>query len=173
MIEGEFYGTRFRLCDDGTVYRLHKRTKRWNRIDNNEPNSDGYINVGLTKNRKEKRFLLHRILYHLHNPAWNIMNTSRDNCIDHIDGNPSNNHIDNLRVVTNQENNFNRTKAKGYYFNKASGKWKAQIKLNGKIKHIGYFENEEDARQAYVEAKLKLHIIKDRSNIYSKLEVDS
>ena len=38
-------------------------------------------------------------------------------------------------------------------------KWCAQIKINKKKKHIGYFDNEEDARNAYLEAKAKYHVI--------------
>ena len=163
MIEGEFYGTRFSICDEGKVYRQSiTKTKRWIRIDNLTPDSDGYILVGLRKNGKLKKFLLHRIVYNLYHPSWNIMNNSKYNCIDHIDGIPSNNHIDNLRVVTHQENHFNETKAKGYYFNKASGKFQAQILLNGKNKFLGYFEKEEDARRAYAEAKLIYHVIRGR-----------
>jgi len=162
MIEGEVYDTMFRICD-GKVYRLYKRSNRWKRIDNLKPNGRGYITVTLTKNWKRKSFHLHRIVYHLYHPEWNIMNTSKDNHVDHIDGNPSNNHIENLRAVTQQENCFNDHKAKGYSFNKRAGKWIAQIKLNGKSKHLGYFENEEDARQAYVEAKLIHHVIPDRT----------
>ena len=39
-------------------------------------------------------------------------------------------------------------------------KWKAQIRLDGKLKHLGYFVNEEDARNAYLNAKLIYHKIK-------------
>ena len=30
-----------------------------------------------------------------------------------------------------------------------SGKWKVQIKVNGKIVHIGYYDDEEEAAGAY------------------------
>jgi len=171
MIEKEFYGTMFRICDEGKVYRQSiTKIKKWKRIDNNKPNSKGYIQVTFKKNGKVKKFQLHRIVYHLYHPSWNIMNTSKNNSIDHIDGIPSNNHIDNLRVVTHQENHFNKTKAKGYYLHKPTGKWLAHIKLNGKLKYLGYFEHEEDARQAYVEAKLIYHVIQDRSSHKSPRE---
>jgi len=163
MIEKEFYDTMFRICD-GKVYRQSiTKSKRWKRIDNLKPDSHGYIQVNLRKNGKKKKFKLHRIVYHLYHPEWDIYDTSKDNCVDHIDGIPLNNHIDNLRHVTKQENNFNNHKAKGYYFNKGTGKWMARIHINGKNKFLGYFENEEDARQAYVEAKLIHHVIQNRT----------
>jgi hypothetical protein len=62
-------------------------------------------------------------------------------------------------MVTSQQNNFNRSEAKGYYWNKKNKKWKAYIFLNGKLHHLGYFVNEDDARQAYLDAKEKMHII--------------
>ena len=37
----------------------------------------------------------------------------------------------------------------GVYFNKASGKFKAQCTVNGKIKHLGYFNTPEEAFTAY------------------------
>ena len=36
-------------------------------------------------------------------------------------------------------------------------KWHAQIKLNGKSIHLGYFDKEEDAKNAYLKAKLIYH----------------
>ena len=100
----------------------------------------------------------HRIVYLLHNPEWNIHDSSRSNFIDHIDRNPLNNSIENLRVVTNQQNQFN-TNALGYYWDKIKGRWKAKIKVNGKQKHLGYFDDKDDARCSYLAAKAKYHVI--------------
>jgi|TARA_R110000824_G_scaffold40703_1_gene121762 hypothetical protein len=114
---------------------------------------DGYIRVGINN----KLYLYHRVVYFLHNDAWDIHNTSSDNSIDHIDRNRLNNSIENLRVVTNQQNSWN-TYAKGYSFYKATGKYEAYIKVDGKLKHLGYFVSEDDARDAYLNAKEKYHI---------------
>jgi len=46
------------------------------------------------------------------------------------------------------------SKYKGVSFNKSSNKWVAQIWINGKRKHFGYFKTELEAHQAY-QAKLK------------------
>ena len=74
--------------------------------------------------------------------------------LDHIDGNKSNNAIENLRPATNAQNAANRGALKT---NKLSlkgvcrerGKYKANIKINGRNCHIGYFNNPEDAYVAY------------------------
>ena len=109
--------------------------------------------------KKRYEIRLHRLIYWLHNPHWDILDTNQNNLIDHIDGNPKNNNIENLRVVTNQENQWNQTRAKGYYWDKINKKWRASIKFNKIHKHLGHFELEEDARQAYLDAKKIYHII--------------
>ena len=36
---------------------------------------------------------------------------------------------------------------------KKKNKWRSQISINSKEKHLGLFEKEEDARQAYLDAR--------------------
>tara|TARA_R110000822_G_scaffold282453_1_gene404025 strand:- start:33 stop:533 length:501 start_codon:yes stop_codon:yes gene_type:complete len=114
----------------------------------------GYRHVGINK----KQFLYHRVVYFIHNTDWKIHDTSMDNIIDHIDRNRLNNSIENLRVVTNSQNQWNRD-VKGYDLHKASGKYQARIKLNGHQTYLGLFENEDDARTAYLNAKAIHHVI--------------
>lgn len=61
----------------------------------------GYYSVGLNG----KHYRVHRIVFSLCNPDINITNL----VIDHIDGDPSNNRITNLRAVSHQVNNRNLT----------------------------------------------------------------
>ena len=121
----------------------------------------GYVNK-ITGYRRlkinKKDYQYHRVVYYLHNEKWDIRDSCRNNSIDHIDRDKLNNTIENLRVVTHLQNMWNQN-AKGYYFHKPSGKYQAQIKVDDKRKHLGYFVNEEEARQAYVEAKKIYHII--------------
>ena len=113
---------------------------------------NGYRLVGINK----KDYSYHRVVYFLHNQEWDIHDSCRDNSIDHIDRNKLNNSIENLRVVTHQQNAWNRD-VKGYSFIKASGKYQAQIRVDGKKKYLGMFVSEYEARQAYVEAKKIYH----------------
>lgn len=84
--------------------------------------------------------------------------------IDHINGNRSDNRIENIRVATVAENAQNRvaytnsksgligaTKVKGYEL------WGAKIVKNGKRTHLGYFKDPYSAHLAYVSAKQKIH----------------
>ena len=72
--------------------------------------------------------------------------------IDHIDGNPGNNLIENLRAATHSQNlknsrtyKANKTGFKGVCLHKTSGKFFAFIFENGKQKHLGSFKSAEEA----------------------------
>lgn len=96
-----------------------------------------------------KKYLAHRVVFYLHNgyiPEF----------VDHIDGDRLNNDPTNLREATRQINNHNRI-GKGYGYHKASNKWVAYITLDGKSKHLGLFDDEDTAREAYVTAKKIMH----------------
>jgi len=109
--------------------------------------NDGYIII------KNTKFQLRG-----HQFAWYWVNKEIVNCIDHINGIRDDNRICNLRSVTHQQNLFN-TKAKGYTWRKRDNKWQSQINLNNKYIHLGLFDTEEEARNAYITAKEKYHIL--------------
>ena len=107
-----------------------------------------------------KQYLAHRVIYLYHNVDFNILDISKFNQIDHINGIKSDNRIENLRVVTSQENHFNRHTNKGYSYEASRGKWRASIYAGGKGRIIGRYNTEDEAREAYLCEKRKLHIIK-------------
>jgi len=109
-------------------------------------------------NFNNKTYGLSRLVYKAHNPEWDITDISDSNFIDHINKKAVDNRIENLRILTHQQNQWNRT-AKGYSWCKRSKKWSAYIRINGKSKFLGYFTEEADAKNAYLEAKEKYHII--------------
>lgn len=116
--------------------------------------SAGYYYINICQNGKHKLKHIHRLVAEtfIDNPNNHLQ-------VDHIDGDRTNNNIENLRWVTPQGNQHNRRTAKGYYWCKRTNKWKAQIYLNYKNIHLGYFDLEEDARQAYLNAKEIYHVI--------------
>ena len=110
-------------------------------------NSKGYYTVSLRSDGKSYTKKIHKLV-----AEYFIVNPYNKQCVDHIDNNKLNNNVNNLRYCTQQENCMNRqlnsnntSNHKGISFNKQKNKWCAQIKINGINKHLGYFENIEDA----------------------------
>ena len=64
-----------------------------------------YKTVYLSNCNKRKTFSIHRLV-----AAAFIPNPNNKPCVDHIDGNRLNNHVDNLRWATHLENNNNPIK---------------------------------------------------------------
>ena len=121
---------------------------------------NGYYQVSLSKNGNHKICKIHQLvvvsfLNHIPNGHTIV--------IDHVDGNKLNNKLTNLHLVTNRENSttcFRKDKDKhssqyvGVNWHKSCNKWKSQIQINGKRKHLGLFNTELEASNAY-QNKLK------------------
>ena len=107
----------------------------------------GYVRVGVCG----KQYGVHRIVWELCHNKFIPLGYQ----IDHIDGDRSNNDIDNLRLVTSQQNKWNLKECKGWVY--ADGNYQARIKLNGKVIVLGHFDNAEDASACYWREKPKYH----------------
>lgn len=91
--------------------------------------------------------------YYAHRICWKLYyGVCPDDQIDHINGDTSDNRIENLRIASQQENCKNRSQQKnntsgntGVTWNKASGKWQASISVDGKLKYLGIFTDKIDA----------------------------
>ncbi len=113
-----------------------------------------------SRNRMEvrvgyKNYRVHRIIAAAFLEEFNNLPA-----VDHIDGDPSNNRIDNLRMVTHKKNHqaFKKkmkgcsSQFRGVHWDKVKKKWRASCQAEGILKNIGYFHNEKDAaiaRDAY------------------------
>lgn len=102
-------------------------------------------------------------LYLAHRLAWLYINGKFPNLdIDHINQNPSDNRIKNLRSVSKAQNMRNQRKKKnnksgvtGVYRDKRNGHWIAYIRESKKRRHLGSFEEKKDAIAARKEADIK------------------
>jgi len=108
---------------------------------------EGYYHVRLCDNKIIKTKRIHKLV----SKAY-LENPELKKCVDHIDRNKKNNNILNLRYATHSENNKNKgikknntSKCPGVCFFKPTNKWQVQITINGKLKHIGYYDNFNDA----------------------------
>jgi hypothetical protein len=96
---------------------------------------------------KQKKYQLHRLLmstFRANEFDWSKID------VDHIDQNPENNKLENLRWATRSQNNQNK-KVKGVSYCKKIEKWHARIKIDQKQIHLGFFDERQDA----VNARLK------------------
>lgn len=109
-------------------------------------NKNPYWKISINK----KTMLLHQVIFMFHHGFL-------PKCIDHIDGNSTNNLIENLRPSTQSQNiansklrKNNTTGFKGVSFRKDSNKWTAQIMVNGKHISLGSHATKKLAFEAYV-----------------------
>ena len=91
-----------------------------------------------------------------------ITNAQKGQFVDHIDGNPLNNTVSNLRLCRKQQNEFNtkirsdnKSGYKGVCLTR-NGKYRAYISLNGTQYNLGVFSTKEDAARAYNSKAKKL-----------------
>lgn len=112
-------------------------------------NADGYAIMNMYVDGKRTTMRMHRFILNLANNDGQI--------VDHIDHCILNNHNDNLRICSIHQNNQNRRKIKklcsshykGVSFHKAKNRWRAYIRDDGKLIHIGLFADEIAAAAAY------------------------
>ena len=111
----------------------------------------GYKRIGI----ENREYMYHRVIWVMHYGSIPI-----DKQIDHIDYNPLNNHISNLRLVTDAENKLNlpmrktnKSGHRGVHWDKSRNKWFAQIQRNKKTIALGRFDRLEDAVEARQKAE--------------------
>lgn len=118
------------------------------------PHSKGYTRITVD----QEQYLAHRL-------AWLYINGEmpKQSTVDHIDGDPSNDRIANLREATFADNLANRgaqsnntSGCKGVSFDKKNNAWAVAIWRHGKKHWLGRFANKKDASDAYAVAASRL-----------------
>lgn len=145
-MEIEFNGRKLRVYECGKIESFYKN--KWHEL-NGVIDKYGYCTIGINC----KHCLKHRIIGMVY---LGLDITNLETLIDHIDHNKLNNHVSNLRIVTKQQNAFNRN-VKGYI--KRGNRYESCIKIDGKNIYLGMFATEDEAHNAYLVAKAKYHII--------------
>jgi hypothetical protein len=120
------------------------------------PDKDGYLKVTLLDvNGKSKYLRKHRII------ASVLLGKSLLQ-VNHINGNKQDNRVENLEYVTIRENQCHRRKMSGNKIGvcwaKKERKWRAYIQHNKKWENLGFYDNENDAKTAYINRLSELKI---------------
>ncbi len=132
--------------------------KRWNnRFAHAEtltaPSGDGYLAVRVFG----KAYKVHRVIWAFHYGEW------PSGQIDHINGDTTDNRIENLRCVDNVENGRNRkvginntSGMMGVCWHKRRLAWQVSVKVNGKRNYYGYFDDIDEAQRVRKDAERSL-----------------
>jgi hypothetical protein len=142
----------YQVSNLGNVRSLNYRRKGFiNKLSKNL-NTNGRYRVNLCKNGKSwgnaKIHQLSAMAFLNHKPCGHKI------VVDHIDNNKENDKLYNLQLLTTRENivkdmKIGSSKYTGVCWNKRQGKWQGAIRVNGIIKHLGYFKDEKEAAKAY------------------------
>ncbi len=100
---------------------------------------------------EKRHYLAHRLVWFWVHKEWPM------GIVDHINGNPMDNRIVNLRDCSQSSNVFHalvrKSKRGGPHgISSKSGKWEASIKVFGKNQYLGRFSSQEEAQAAYWKA---------------------
>jgi len=114
----------------------------------------GYETVCLYNNGYRLHLKVHQLVYEVFK---NVKPNKYNHVIDHINNIKTDNRLCNLQKITVRENSSkDKDKSKTYSkylgvtWDKSVSKWKSAIYLKGRNKHLGNFDNEIDAKNAYL-----------------------
>ena len=150
----ELNDKKLRVYRNGKVHRfitdyLIKETPSGSK-EYHKSTESNYIRVQVNK----KRYYAHRIV------ARTFLGLDIDNPkiqVNHKNHDTEDNSVENLELVTNSQNHFSRRNTKGYYWIEKIKKYEVKIMKYKKSIHGGYFVNEEDAKNKYLELKAIHH----------------
>lgn len=113
---------------------------------------DGYVIIVLDNSY----YLGHRVAWFYETGSWPA------DMIDHINGDPADNRMENLREASRSQNMMNMalppsntSGIKGVSYIKSSGKWEAYIGIDRRKIALGIFQNKDDAALARRAAEAK------------------
>lgn len=151
---------KFREFNEGFKYNFAYQAFLKRRVGNpvGQLRKDGRWKVTL----EDVSWYVHRIIYAL---FTNSIDIHEDLVIDHIDQDPSNNRVENLRLVNHSDNMKNRkmskrnkTGVRGVSLTKnKSFPFRTQIVVNWQFIQLGKFSSIYDARDAYEKAAKEYH----------------
>ena len=115
-------------------------------------NSRGYRTVSLRQKDKYNIAPLMAMAFLGHKPNGHTI------IVDHINNIRTDDRLENIQLISHRENRNKdipnkKSKYPGVFWHKQNGYWTSQISINGKRKHLGIYDKEEEAAEAYEEAR--------------------
>jgi hypothetical protein len=145
---------------DGALYWKNSQRPSLNGKKAGYDNGNGYFKVNING----KQYFNHRIIYLMQHGYIPKL-------IDHIDGNPTNNKIENLRIASSSENAMNSLRkqknasgCKNVFYNKNRNKYYVYIKIDNKVNYFGTYDDIELAELVAIEARNKFQGIFAKHN---------
>jgi len=155
--------TTIKVFRDGrihTLYQYKDGRERWTdrlfRLSHN-----GYPRVSFGPKNNHKDHFVHNVI-----ALCYLGEKPQGYQTDHINSIKTDNRVENLQYITQQQNTqkrktMNGRNVKGYRLTKNGKKYQARITVDyNKTINLGTYDTEEEARQAYIGGKLKYHNIK-------------
>jgi hypothetical protein len=140
----------YEVSDLGRVKSLKRKSRINDIILKQHTKLSGYKTIGLSNGLICKKFRVHKLVaIAFLNHKSNDINLQ----VDHINNVKGDNRLENLQLLTQRENcskdRDGKSKYTGVYLRKGTNKWRSCITINGKTKHLGTFNTEIDASNAY------------------------
>lgn len=135
-----------------------KYPKKYNKV--NKPKEAGSLHYSGYRIicLMNKQYMAHRLIWAVYYNKW------PDGFLDHVDGNKSNNCINNLRLATRFQNGYNigpkKISQSGYknvQWDKDTNKWRVRVRVDGVRHHVGRFEKIDDAINSAKKFMLEYH----------------
>jgi len=136
------------------------------RADNSRGFNDRYAGniAGNIDTHGYRRITIGGEKYWAHRLVWRMLTGEQPPMVDHINGEPDDNRIANLRAADHAQNLQNRgpstnskTGVKGVHFSKAAKRYTAQICVRRQRLTLGLFDTVEEAAAAYADAAARYH----------------
>lgn len=133
----------YSISDLGNVKNL-----KTGQIMKTHDNGKGYLKVRLTKDKKYFSFYVHRLV------LLTFIGSEEGKVVDHINGVRNDNHLSNLRYLSNRDNTVRggkkncKSSLRGVA--KDGERFRSTITIEGKRYFLGRFDTEQEAHETYI-----------------------
>lgn len=152
MRDVQGYENKYAVLVNGEIYSYPKYRHKGKLLKQHQ-RKDGYMEIGLSLNKKRNTFLVHRLIAKAYIP-----NPENKPEINHIDGNKQNNNVQNLEWVTSSENQIHAIKNGMQKFTKKHSEVaRKTCRQNGKNNKGKIFKSRKTTKEQDTEIKSRFN----------------